>query len=326
MQTCPEDASNKGSGTLEPPFDTTRSTPEDSALLNDSGRGSLRVLISIFVDTPPDESDDHHSSYYGRVIGQSSDTPTRFHHQFTQMTGSLKRGEELSADSTLEMKFRNDLPAAEDVEAASLRVLVSGAATGELRLSALAGAGPRASLALDASFLPRWADLDLGPRAQLSHLRLRAHCPRGCHLRIERAVLNVVAAHSLPLRPKRDDDRRRTDCYSGPGPGAGKRERCCRHEMQVVFRELPGYEFIIQPYGFDAGFCKGACPYRFNPANHHSSLQSLLWRQKKGSAPRPCCAPSKLDRLEILHLDESDPTRLKLAKWTNMKVTECACF
>ncbi|KAL1123380.1 hypothetical protein AAG570_002463 [Ranatra chinensis] len=32
MRTIPEDASNKGNETLEPPFDTTRSTPEDSAL------------------------------------------------------------------------------------------------------------------------------------------------------------------------------------------------------------------------------------------------------------------------------------------------------
>ncbi|KAL1130278.1 hypothetical protein AAG570_013216 [Ranatra chinensis] len=52
MQTFPEDASNMGSGTLEPPIVTARSTPEDSELLNAFGRGqSLCVLIgSMYFD------------------------------------------------------------------------------------------------------------------------------------------------------------------------------------------------------------------------------------------------------------------------------------
>ncbi|KAL1130777.1 hypothetical protein AAG570_012018 [Ranatra chinensis] len=41
MRTPPEDASNMGSETSEP----LESTPEDSALLTDSGRGNIRVLI-----------------------------------------------------------------------------------------------------------------------------------------------------------------------------------------------------------------------------------------------------------------------------------------
>ncbi|KAK9497949.1 hypothetical protein O3M35_003844 [Rhynocoris fuscipes] len=142
-------------------------------------------------------------------------------------------------------------------------------------------------------------------------------------MRLRSPSLNVLVDKETNIRKKRQllhNQARRTDCY----PGAKKR-RCCRHTMEVVFKELPGYEFVLQPYGFDAGYCKGPCPYRYNPANHHSSLQSLIWKQKKVGA-KPCCAPSKLDKLEILHLDEHDNTKLKVASWSNMMVLECACF
>ncbi|KAG8237315.1 hypothetical protein J437_LFUL014480 [Ladona fulva] len=117
------------------------------------------------------------------------------------------------------------------------------------------------------------------------------------------------------LSPKR---RGRTDCRKDG-------ERCCRHQMEVVFDQLKGFEFILQPKKFDAGFCKGRCPPRYNPAHHHALLQSLIWKQNRKLAPKPCCAPSKLKALEILRLDEDDPTRLKVSHWENIEVTECAC-
>jgi hypothetical protein len=171
---------------------------------------------------------------------------------------------------------------------------------------------------LDINYMPRWTDIDL-TRENVTTLNLQVECSN-CFLKVSEPVLNVLANQRF-LRKKRDNNRYRTDCH-----GSAKRQRCCRHHMEVVFKDLPGYEFILQPYRFDAGYCKGSCPYRYNPANHHASLQSLIWRQKKGAAPKPCCAPSKLEQLEIIHLDELDPTKLKVATWSNMKVIECACF
>ena len=40
---------------------------------------------------------------------------------------------------------------------------------------------------------------------------------------------------------------------------------------------------------------------------------------------RPCCNPSKFESIDILHLDEMDPTRLKVTHWKNIIVSECAC-
>ncbi|XP_043286917.1 bone morphogenetic protein 4 [Venturia canescens] len=111
---------------------------------------------------------------------------------------------------------------------------------------------------------------------------------------------------------------RRTECR-------GENKKCCRHEMTVTFKDLKGFEFIVQPKNFDAGYCKGRCPPRYNPAHHHALLQSLIWKEDRRKAPRPCCAPSKLDQLEILYFDENDPTKLKISSWKNMKVLECAC-
>lgn len=111
---------------------------------------------------------------------------------------------------------------------------------------------------------------------------------------------------------------RRTECR-------GDSKKCCRHQMTVIFKDLKGFEFIIQPKTFDAGYCKGRCPPRYNPAHHHALLQSLIWKEDRRKAPRPCCAPSKLAELEILYFDENDPTKLKVSNWKNMKVLECAC-
>ncbi|XP_055388166.1 uncharacterized protein LOC129616535 [Condylostylus longicornis] len=115
-----------------------------------------------------------------------------------------------------------------------------------------------------------------------------------------------------------DRRKRKTECYEG-------NTRCCRHSMEVVFKEIKDFSFIIQPKIFDAGYCRGRCPPRYNPAHHHAVLQSLIWKKDRSKAPRPCCAPSKLVELEVLHIDENDSTKLKVSRWNDMKVIECAC-
>ncbi|KZC11690.1 Bone morphogenetic protein 5 [Dufourea novaeangliae] len=111
---------------------------------------------------------------------------------------------------------------------------------------------------------------------------------------------------------------RRTNCK-------GESKKCCRHELTVMFKDLKGFEFIVYPKMFDAGYCKGRCPPRYNPANHHALLQSLLWKEDRKKVPKPCCAPSKLDQLMIVYFDENDATQLKVSYWKDIQVLECAC-
>ncbi|XP_037732458.1 uncharacterized protein LOC119563224 [Drosophila subpulchrella] len=102
-------------------------------------------------------------------------------------------------------------------------------------------------------------------------------------------------------------------------------QRCCRNPLDVAFKDIKGFEFILQPKVFDAGYCHGRCPPRHNPAHHHALLQSLIWQEDHTRAPRPCCAPSKLEMLEILHVDENHSDKLKISTWSDMQVVECAC-
>lgn len=194
----------------------------------------------------------------------------------------------------------------------------------------------------------KWVELDVSRaveswmEARHQNLGLEVHCD-GCH----RKGLHVV--HDASQFGDTDDDAnpalnivtrvvqrekrsrqykhyiqhpirrpRQTDCQKN-------NQKCCRHRMEVAFKDVKGYEFIIQPKSFDAGFCRGKCPPKYNPAHHHALLQSLIWKQDKSKAPRPCCAPLKLVDLEVLHVDERDPTKLKVATWTDMRVLECAC-
>lgn len=171
-------------------------------------------------------------------------------------------------------------------------------------------------------------------------------------------------------RPTSSGLVRRTDCKAETrslpvtgnngtehSSGGGGTNKCCREQMRVVFAEIPGFDFIIEPKWFDAGLCRGRCPAKYNPATRHAFIQSLLWKKHNNSnrggdnreraqgrsrrkvrhggdssgaktlqpPPKPCCAPSKLDQLQILHVNEMNPSLLKMTTWKEMAVVECAC-
>ena len=95
-------------------------------------------------------------------------------------------------------------------------------------------------------------------------------------------VLNVVG--KLVQREKRSKLRKYrplTPNELTPPPSTkcsgGNSKKCCRHSLLVNLHDLEGFEFIIQPKIFDAGFCRGRCPYKYNPATHHAMLQSILF-------------------------------------------------
>lgn len=160
------------------------------------------------------------------------------------------------------------------------------------------------------------------------NLKLELHCPK-CNQRrydlrpVEPAVINVLV-NSDSTREKRSVSPefhyrkdRRTDCKVG-----GK--KCCRQEMNFDLDKL-GFSFIIQPKRYDAGICKGRCPPNYNAAHNHAVLQGIMWKKNKTATPRVCCAPSKLTHLEVLTVDEEDPTKLAVRDLPNMIVLECAC-
>lgn len=168
--------------------------------------------------------------------------------------------------------------------------------------------------------LPKWTSLDLTDNfsvTDVEELKILVNCEECSvkNLALTDPYLNVIVNVKSKLRHRRAPENRKNRRYPG---------KCGRHPMEVVFANLPGYGFIVQPKKFDAGICAGRCPKTWNPASRHSTLQYLLNKMDK-RIPKPCCAPSKMEELQILHPDEDDPTRLKMSVWENTKILECAC-
>ncbi|ACY70488.1 uncharacterized protein mav [Drosophila virilis] len=141
----------------------------------------------------------------------------------------------------------------------------------------------------------------------------------------EQGVQSFGAANNHSSSQFFHHDNNRNQVKMWPNSCYKTHQRCCRHQLDVAFKDIKGFEFIIQPKVFDAGYCRGRCPPRHNPAHHHALLQSLIWQKDHNRAPRPCCAPSKLTELEILHVDEEHSDKLKISTWSDMQVLECAC-
>lgn len=168
--------------------------------------------------------------------------------------------------------------------------------------------------------LPKWIGLDL-----INDFMLDLKTPnfgvsilcQGCtdqDVEVVDPYLNVIVNVKARLRRRRAEKKKRRRF-----PG-----KCVRHPWEVDLGKLKGYEYIIQPRKFDAGLCAGKCTGQWNLANQHSNLQYLFSNIDK-NIPKPCCAPSKMESLEILYPDEDNPKKLKVSVWNDTKIVECAC-
>ncbi|KAE8748032.1 Maverick [Frankliniella occidentalis] len=222
--------------------------------------------------------------------------------------------------------LRVDLPADLAVDDAEVRVLVQH--PGTVRVFEVWRGGRRLLAEHEATW-PGWKRLVVLEAAQRASSRgapllLELRCPAG--VRCEGAAVNAIAEPAAHARARR---AARSDC----GRDGTK---CCRQALEVNLDLIPVMGFIVQPRQFDAGVCRGRCPPRYHPANHHSLIQGLLRRREQREqrdagdkhpprVPRPCCAPERLQPLEILRLDEDDPTKLKRKPLSDMRVVSCSC-
>ncbi|XP_017786137.1 PREDICTED: bone morphogenetic protein 5 [Nicrophorus vespilloides] len=173
---------------------------------------------------------------------------------------------------------------------------------------------------------PKWCEFDVTEAVQRwmlgdRNLGLELECIECGELRPIEAALSalVLPGGSRRRRSAHYDEGRRTDCISNES-----RPRCCRHDMEVSFKKLK-MDNILAPKSYEAGFCRGRCPLNYNHATNHSRIQNMVHKLDRKATPRACCAPSKLEPLEILRVDPHDGTKLSVDKWDNMKVLECAC-
>lgn len=94
----------------------------------------------------------------------------------------------------------------------------------------------------------------------------------------------------------------------------------------VVSPLSPLQSWVIAPEGYPAFYCDGECMFPLNVhmnATNHAIVQALVHLVKPFLAPNPYCAPTTLDALSFLYLDNSYNVVLK--NYKNMVVQACGC-
>lgn len=101
---------------------------------------------------------------------------------------------------------------------------------------------------------------------------------------------------------------------------------CERHPLYIGFKDLSWSDWIIAPEGYKASYCGGECKFPLHSsmnASNHAIIQTLVHLMVPQDIPEPCCAPIRLDPLQVLFLDERNNVVMK--KYANMIVIDCGC-
>lgn len=123
---------------------------------------------------------------------------------------------------------------------------------------------------------------------------------------------------SILKRVKRQNNIERRDCVKGDGES-----RCCRFTTTIAFSDLGWDDWIIAPPDYEAHYCDGSCPDRFKMANTFAGIQARLHTLYPNKFPKPCCVPSKLSPLTILHKDSNG--KYQFTDYPDMIVEDCKC-
>ena len=133
-----------------------------------------------------------------------------------------------------------------------------------------------------------------------------------------------------------------SSCSSSKNGGGGKGKRCCPHSLKINLRQLPGFDWILEPAEIDIYMCKGDCHYAqlvgqqqqqqlstasasASVSSNHALFQGYLHTVDKRRVPKLCCTASKLSSIQIVHYDQDDPSKLTTTRWEGAIVKECAC-
>ncbi|KAL3887866.1 hypothetical protein ACJMK2_000255 [Sinanodonta woodiana] len=148
--------------------------------------------------------------------------------------------------------------------------------------------------------------------------------------------------NELHLRPKRSGRKRQnyspteeedTEDYYHWGEGGHsysgehfRRQACQRHTLYVSFKSLGWQDWVIAPDGYAAFYCGGECSFPLGAhlnATNHAIVQTLVHLYEPTEVPKPCCAPTQMTGISVLHFDDNSNVLLKIYK--DMVVKSCGC-
>jgi len=106
--------------------------------------------------------------------------------------------------------------------------------------------------------------------------------------------------------------RRSVDCE----PGATS-PSCCREHFYVNFTHIGWDNWILQPTGYSANYCRGQCDLS-HARYHHTTVV-----QKYPSTISLCCSPREMSHISLIYVDENGFVYQKVLQ--NMTVESCDC-
>ncbi|XP_005178261.1 protein screw [Musca domestica] len=135
------------------------------------------------------------------------------------------------------------------------------------------------------------------------------------------------------LRFKREVIKRKrkaADYYNRPPPPPVQEiyrlpTSCERLNFTLDFNDLQMHDWVIAPKKFEAFFCGGECNFPLGSkmnATNHAIVQTLM-HLKQPNLPKPCCVPTVLGSISILHYLNEDS--VNLSKYPQSVAKECGC-
>ncbi|XP_055844283.1 protein screw [Episyrphus balteatus] len=103
-------------------------------------------------------------------------------------------------------------------------------------------------------------------------------------------------------------------------------KNCERMNFSIDFKDLQMQDWVIAPKKFEAYFCGGDCNFPLGAkmnATNHAIVQTLM-HLKQPNLPKPCCVPTVLGSISILHYLNEDS--VNLSKYPNSVAKSCGCL
>ncbi|XP_021937532.1 growth/differentiation factor 8 [Zootermopsis nevadensis] len=151
-----------------------------------------------------------------------------------------------------------------------------------------------------------------------------------CAMEITKSPVSLESEHkpfiiiSTNAMKKNQLQKRNINCH----PGVSE---CCRENLYISFADIGWDEWILQPSGYHAYFCRGSCnnaaSITQSGAHHSSLIQRLLYLHSSSARQLelvPCCSPTKLSSLQMLYVDNNQT--ITHATLPNMVVEACGCM
>ncbi|XP_034252033.1 growth/differentiation factor 8-like [Thrips palmi] len=101
---------------------------------------------------------------------------------------------------------------------------------------------------------------------------------------------------------------------------------CCRDNLYVSFKDIGWDDWILQPLGYEAYFCRGSCTtaasLTISGSSHNAVIRRLMQTGKKLDLV-PCCTPTKYSEISLLYINNNNTFIQKTLP--NMVVEACGC-